>query len=532
MTKILRVSSIKLPVQHGPEDLFAAVRREGLLFAEKDIRIARKSLDARDRGGLRYVYTVDLPADKVKTSKKAAASKRVTAAETEEYSLPETAASFRGIRPVICGSGPAGLFAGLILAKAGQKPLIIERGRPVEERAADVEALWQYSRLNEDSNVCFGEGGAGTYSDGKLSTGNKDRGGRQAFILQTFADCGAPEEICYWFQPHIGSDVLPTVVKNLRKRIISLGGEVLFDTKLVDLDVKENVLTGIRVLQKGMPKTIPCDTLILAAGHGAADVFGMLKDRGALLEQKPFAMGLRIEHPQAMIQMAQYGTEDTETLPAASYKLVTHTSDGRNVFSFCMCPGGHVVNASTSEGQLVVNGMSLSGRRGRNANSALVVSVGPQDYAAEDPLAGLAYQKRYEQLAFRAGQGQIPVQLYGDLIAGRISEGFGNVLPDIKGTFRFASLKEALPEAVIRSFAEAMGSFSKSIKGFDRPDAVLSGIESRTSSPVRVVRDEFYESNIRGLFPCGEGAGYAGGIMSAAADGMKVAEEVIRRKNK
>ena len=426
---------------------------------------------------------------------------------------------------------PKGLFAGLILARAGMKPLIIERGKPVEERAADINELWEHNHLNEESNVCFGEGGAGTYSDGKLSTGNRDRGGRQAFILQTFVDCGAEDEIRYWYQPHIGSDVLPKVIKNLRKLILSLGGEVLFQTKLEDLCVKNSFLTGIEVLQNGALKTIPCDTLILAAGHGASDVFQMLKDRGARLEQKPFAMGLRIEHPQAMIQKAQFGTEDTERLPAASYKLVTHTAEGRNVFSFCMCPGGHVVNASTAEGQTVVNGMSLAGRRGRNANSALVVSVGPEDYASEEPLAGLDYQKHFEQLAWRAGQGAIPVQLYGDYRAGRPSASFGEILPDIKGVHRFAALQNVLPDAVNCSLIEAMDSFAKSIRGFDRPDAVLSGIESRTSSPVRVVRDDHCESNIRGLFPCGEGAGYAGGIMSAAADGMKVAEEIIRRKN-
>ena len=532
MKKILRVNNIKLPLDHSEEDIHNALRREGIMFSRDSIVIARKSLDARDKNDLCYVYTLDLPLESVKTAAKAKSSKRISRIEAEEYELPEPASTFQGSRPVICGSGPAGFFAGLILAHAGLRPLIIERGRPVEERALDVRALWEHSRLNEESNVCFGEGGAGTYSDGKLSTGNKDRGGRQAFILDTFANCGADPEIRYWYQPHIGSDVLPTVVKNLRKLIISLGGDVLFDTKLVDIDVKDNILTGIEVLRDGEQKSIPCDTLILAAGHGAADVFLMLRDRGARLEQKPFAMGLRIEHPQAMIQKAQYGTEDTEHLPAASYKLVTHTAEGRNVFSFCMCPGGHVVNASTESGQTVVNGMSLAGRKGRNANSALVVSVGPEDYPSEDPLAGLEYQRRYEQLAYRAGEGDIPLQLYGDFKAGRDSSGFGEIQPDIRGAYRFAQLQKVLPESVSGSLIGAMDSFAKAIKYFDRPDAVLSGIESRTSSPVRVVRDEHLESNIKGLFPCGEGAGYAGGIMSAAADGMKVAEEIIRRKTK
>ena len=530
MTQRLRISNIKLPLAHTQEDLAAAVRREGITCGPEDIKIVRKSLDARDKSDIRYIYTVEADPARVKSGKKAMASKKITRVETEEYRLPEPCGSFAGERPVICGLGPAGLFAGLVLAAAGLKPLIIERGRAVEERAGDIAGLWERGSLNEESNVCFGEGGAGTYSDGKLSTGNKDRGGRQGFILDTFADCGAAEEIRYWYQPHIGSDVLPAVVKNLRNRIISLGGEVQFGTKLTDLIIKDGRLTGISILQEGRQKTVPCDALILAAGHGAADVYQMLQDCGVKLEQKPFAMGLRIEHPQAMIQTAQFGTEDTSLLPVASYKLVTHTGEGRNVFSFCMCPGGHVVNASTHSGQTVVNGMSLSGRRGRNANSAIVVSVGPQDYRGDDPLAGLAFQKEYEQLAFLAGKGAIPVQLFGDYTAGKRSDAFGGVQPDIRGAYCFADLNRVLPDAVNRALAEAMGSFAKTIRGFDRPDAVLSGIESRTSSPVRVVRDERYESSVKGLFPCGEGAGYAGGIMSAAADGMKVAEEIIRRK--
>ena len=529
MSTCYRISSIKLPLAHTKEDLFAAVRREGLRFAAEDLRIVRKSIDARDRADIRFVYTVDLPRSKTGLLKRAAASKKLQEITETVYAPPLPLADFAGQPPVVVGCGPAGLFAGLILAEAGLRPLLIERGGPVEERRADVNALWEKDCLDEDSNVCFGEGGAGTYSDGKLSTGNKDRDGRQAFILKTFADCGAPEEIRYWYQPHIGSDVLPSVVKNLRQKILDCGGTVSFHTKLTDLDLVHGSLRGITVRGPEGERHLACDSLILAAGHGADDVFTLLKDRGAALEQKPFAMGLRIEHPQTQIQLAQFGTTDRSLLPAASYKLVTH-AEARNVFSFCMCPGGQVVNASTKDGQTVVNGMSLSGRNGPNANSALVVSVGPADYHGEDPLAGLAFQKRWEQAAYRAGAGGIPVQLLGDYLAGRTSQGFGDVLPEISGTHRFADLNGVLPQPVNAALQQTIHGFAASVPDYDRPDAVLSGIESRTSSPVRVVRDEGAESNIRGLFPCGEGAGYAGGIMSAAADGIKVAEEIIRRK--
>ena len=522
--KVLHVNNIKLPVYHSMDDLLRAVAREGVTAEPSGLRILRKSVDARNKADIRFVYSlaVDKAVSVKKLGKNASYDKEVT------YTMPEHGSSELTHSPLIVGAGPAGLFAGLLLARAGYEPVIIERGADVDTRTRDVEAFWKGGALDTESNVSFGEGGAGTFSDGKLTTGVKDRDGRIRYVLEAFVRGGADPSIAYWYKPHVGSDVLKKVIRSLREEIIAAGGRILFRTRLDSLITDGGAVTGVRVSREGQTETIETGAVILAIGHSARDTFRMLYETGADMQAKAFAVGFRVEHPQDMIQQAMYGTTDRTYLPAADYKTTAKAGD-RGVYSFCMCPGGYVVNASSEEGGLAVNGMSYAGRDGLNANSAIVTTVTPDDYGADGPLAGIAFQRELERAAYVSGCGKIPVQLYGDYKRGVRSTALGDIVPQTRGGWELADLTGVLPGQLYRPFVEGMETFGRQIDGFNREDALLSGVESRTSSPVRIVRDGRFESNIRGLFPCGEGAGYAGGIMSAAMDGMKVAEEIIRR---
>lgn len=443
-------------------------------------------------------------------------------------------------RPVVVGAGPAGLFCAYYLALAGRRPLLLERGRCVEERQRDVETFWKTGKLDPSSNVQFGEGGAGTFSDGKLNTLVKEKEGRNRAVLQTFVRFGAKESILYDAKPHIGTDELQRVIRNFREEILRLGGEIRFESQVTDLETDGERITGIVV--NGREK-LSCSRLVLAIGHSARDTLYMLHDRKLRMEAKPFAVGLRVEHPQTMIDRSQYGTDQPGDLGAAPYKVTAKASakgGERSVYSFCMCPGGYVVNASSEEGRLAVNGMSYSDRSGKNANSAVIVSVTPEDYPGEGPLSGIAFQRELEEKAYRLGNGRIPVQRYGEFrqkILGFPAEELpestgGELRPCCKGEYAWADLSGLLPKECGVALAEGMEQFARQIRGFNRPDAVLSGVESRTSSPVRILRDETLQSNIKGVYPCGEGAGYAGGITSAAMDGLRVAEEIEKALRK
>lgn len=485
-----------------------------------DFHIVKKSIDARKKQDIKYSYVLAVKVKKEKQILRKLKNPNVCVYERKPYSFIPQGAKPLAYPPVIVGMGPAGLFCALELARAGMKPVVLERGKPVEERVKDVEYFWKTGELNPDSNVQFGEGGAGTFSDGKLNTAVKDPTGRIQRVLDTFAEFGAPEEIRYLNKPHIGTNRLQKIVRHIREEIISLGGQVHFSSKMTDILVEHGAVTGVVVNGSRM---LHCEALVLALGHSARDTFQMVRDKGLEMQKKAFAIGVRVEHPQAFINQAQYGSEH-ELLPSADYKLTYQASTGRGVYSFCMCPGGFVVNSSSEEGKTVVNGMSNYERNEANANSALIVTVTPDDFKGDDVLAGIEFQRKWEHAAYQAGQGKVPVQLYKDFKENRISTQFGKVTPCIKGGTRFANVRECLPSYVGETIIEGIEEFGKKIKGYDEPDAVISGVETRTSSPVRMVRNEKLESSVKGIFPCGEGAGYAGGITSAAMDGIRVSE--------
>ncbi len=485
--------------------------------------IRRKSLDARKGKEIQYIYTIDAETPKERVLLKKNKDKNIVGVCDKPYRFPKPGSRAMTKRPVIVGSGPAGLFCAYFLAREGFHPIVLERGEPVEERKETVKAFWKGGALNPDSNVQFGEGGAGTFSDGKLNTLVKDPCGRNGQVLQIFAEHGAGEEILYEHKPHLGTDVLEEIVANLRKHIIAMGGSFLFSTKMAGLDITGQQISGV-LLEDG--SRLETNHVVLAIGHSARDTFAVLKEQGVPMEPKPFAVGLRIEHPQEMINKNQYGEAFLEELPAADYKLTKKAAGGRGVYSFCMCPGGYVVNASSEAGRLAVNGMSYSGRKGRNANSAIVVTVSPEDFPSGDVLSGIAFQRELEERACREGRGKIPIQLFGDFQKGEKSVTLGKIEPSLMGGWEFGNLRKIFPEFINEALIEGITSFSEKIKGFGREDAVLSGVESRTSSPVRILREKNLESRIKGLYPCGEGAGYAGGITSAAMDGIKVAEAI------
>lgn len=538
---MIRINQIKLPVQHTKQDLQKAICKVLRNREIKTYTIIKQSLDARDKQKLHYSYSVEIPETGFTQQEiqKLLNNKNImlTSGKKYDFSAQILHASIEDKPalqhpPIIVGTGPAGLFCGYQLAKAGYHPILLERGMDVEHRVREIQSFWDGGALNPDCNVQFGEGGAGTFSDGKLNTMIHDKTGRIGEVLHTFVSFGAPEDILYVNKPHIGTDRLRDVVKNMRNEIIRLGGQVLFQTCLTDIAFEKDTADADRVCSvtvkdaQGM-HAIPCDCLVLAIGHSARDTFEMLQQRAFRMSPKAFAVGLRIEHPAEMIQRAQYGdSPEAKFLPAADYKLTHQTEEGRAVYSFCMCPGGHIVNASSEPGMTAVNGMSYRARNARNSNSAIVVNVTPEDFDGTGPLAGMEFQRYWERAAYQAGNGKVPLQLFGDYKRNRISTACGTIIPDIKGQYAFANLNDCLPKFANNAIIRGVMAFDHRIPGFASEDAVLCGIESRTSSPVRIERNEAFYSNYKGVYPCGEGAGYAGGITSAAVDGIKVAEAI------
>lgn len=538
---MIRINQIKLPVQHTEQDLQKAICKVLRKPEIKTYTIIKQSLDARDKQKLHYSYSVEISETGFtqKEIRKMLTNKNIMLTSNKKYDFAsQISHDFIEDKPalqhppIIVGTGPAGLFCGYQLAKAGYHPILLERGMNVEHRVREIQSFWDGGNLNPDCNVQFGEGGAGTFSDGKLNTMIHDKTGRIGEVLRTFVSFGAPEDILYVNKPHIGTDRLRDVVKNMRNEIIHLGGQVLFQTCLTDIAFEKDTADADRVCSvtvkdaQGM-HTIPCDCLVLAIGHSARDTFELLQQRAFRMSPKAFAVGLRIEHPAEMIRHAQYGdSPEAKFLPAADYKLTHQTEEGRAVYSFCMCPGGHIVNASSEPGMTAVNGMSYRARNARNSNSAIVVNITPEDFNGTGPLAGMEFQRYWERTAYQAGNGKVPLQLFGDYRRNQISTSYGTIIPDIKGQYAFANLNDCLPKFVNNAIIKGVMAFDHRIPGFASEDAVLCGIESRTSSPVRIERNEEFYSNYKGVYPCGEGAGYAGGITSAAVDGIKVAEAI------
>ncbi|MGN0341575.1 MAG: NAD(P)/FAD-dependent oxidoreductase [Roseburia sp.] len=528
---MIRINQLKLPMKHTRKQLEQKLLQMLHVDAGRllSYQIVKQSIDARRKGELSYVYALDVTLAKETQYLSKNRNPNIIKSVTKSYCFPSSGEETLPQPPVIVGSGPAGMFCAYELALHGYHPIVIERGSCVEERSRIVRNFWETGILSENTNVQFGEGGAGTFSDGKLNTLVKDVMGRNREVLEIFAAMGAPSEILYWNKPHIGTDILKDVVKNIRNRIIELGGTYFFEHQLTDFVVQDGRLEKLILLTGQEKKEIPANVMVLAVGHSARDTFSLLEKRGLSMEAKSFAVGMRVEHPQSMIDESQYHGNRHKNLPAASYKLTANLENGRGVYSFCMCPGGYVVNASSEEGYLAVNGMSYHARDGHNANSAIIVSVNPSDYGADGPLAGMEFQRRLERRAFEIGAGRVPQQLYGDFKRNRLSTEYGEFSSSVKGETCFANLREIFPDVISDSFIQGMERFPGYIRNFNREDAILSGVESRTSSPVRISRDERFESNISGIYPCGEGAGYAGGIMSAAMDGLKVAEAIASR---
>ena len=524
---MIRITQLKLPVGHRPEQLKKKIAKT--LKCGEDAfsyEIIRQSLDARHKEDKKFVYTVDVKVAAENKILRKIHNNNIMSINKRIYQFPQPGKEELHHAPVIVGSGPAGLFCAWYLARAGYRPLVLERGQEAQKRKETVDRFWKDGVLDPDSNVQFGEGGAGTFSDGKLNTLVKDPNGRNHEVLKRFVEAGAPEEIVYQQKPHLGTDVLIGIVETMRHQIEEMGGSFRFETKVTDLCIENGSLTAVEV--NGNEK-IQTDLCVLAFGHSARDTFSMLYKRGVYMEPKSFAVGLRMEHPQSMINYDLYGEDENEFLGAASYK-VTHTCEnGRGVYSFCMCPGGYVVNASSEPGMLAVNGMSYQARDSKNANSALIVTVSPEDFPEEGALGGIAFQRNLEKSAWELGKGKIPIQLFGDFKAHHPSTALGEVTPQMKGEYVLSDVRSILPKAIGDSIEEGVLAFGKKLKGFDREDALLSGVESRTSSPVRIVRNREGISNIEGIYPCGEGAGYAGGITSAAMDGIKTAEFICEK---
>lgn len=526
---MIRISQIKLPVKHTKNDLLNNIQKS-LKLKDNNFKykIIKKSIDAR-KGEIKYIYTVDVEINNEKNIVNKVYNKNITLTKAEKYDFSEKGNLPLQHRPIIVGCGPAGLFCAYMLSKNGYKPIVLERGEDVDNRINTVETFFTTGILNTESNVQFGEGGAGTFSDGKLNTMIKDKFHRNDFILETFVEHGANENITYINKPHIGTDVLSKVVKNMRIDAQKNGAEFRFNTKFIKCNYTNNILNSIDIEESNhITTTIPCNVLVLAIGHSSRDTFKMLYDSKILMEPKAFAMGVRIEHLQEQINQAQYG-KYKDIMPAADYKLATNLENGRGVYSFCMCPGGYVVNSSSEEKSTSVNGMSYSKRDGKNANSAMIVTVTPKDFPDATPLGGMELQRKLEKTAYIEGNGKIPIQTYSDFKGNVTSKTLGEINPQTKGEYEFANLRNILPEYMSASIIEGVEFFSHKIKGYNRADAILSGVESRTSSPLRIIRNEDFESNVSGIYPCGEGAGYAGGITSAATDGIKVYEAIAKK---
>lgn len=521
---MIQIQQLKLPITHLRGDLKEQILKALKIKGEQllDYRITRRSIDARKKQDILYVYTIEADTANDKKIVNRLHNNNIRYLEKKPYCFPSGGDRILTKRPVIAGSGPAGLFCAYMLAEAGYAPIVLERGKTVTQRCLDVERFWKEGRLDPNSNVQFGEGGAGTFSDGKLNTLVKDTGGRGQKALEIFTAHGAPKEIRYDAKPHIGTDLLREVIPSMRQKILSLGGMFLFESCMTDIKISRGSITAVEINHNTW---IDAEILILAIGHSARDTFRMLLEKNISMEAKSFAVGLRIEHPQEMINKSQYGAAAAK-LPPASYKVTARGANDRGVYSFCMCPGGFVVNASSEEKRLAVNGMSNSRRDGANANSAIIVSVTPEDFAQSGPLSGVMFQQNLEEQAFLLGNGAIPQQLYGDFKRRQKTKSESQFPSYACGATEHAPLHMLFGKEIYESFLCGMEAFGRKIQGFDCEDAILSGVESRTSSPVKIHRNADFQSEICGIYPCGEGAGYAGGIMSAAMDGIKVAEAV------
>lgn len=524
---MIRLTELRLPLDHSPDALPAAiVRRLGLAPADLlEFHVFKRGYDARKRDAVVLVYTLDVQlADEGAVLARFAADAQVSPSPDTRYRFVAQAPEGLPLRPVVVGFGPCGIMAALVLAQMGFRPLVLERGKPVRERTKDTWGLWRKHVLNPESNVQFGEGGAGTFSDGKLYSQIKDTKHYGRKVLAEFVKAGAPEEILYVSKPHIGTFRLVKMVENIRAQVEALGGEIRFQQQVTDVLVEEGHIRGL-TLASG--EQIRADRVVLALGHSARDTCEMLFGRGVFMEQKPFSVGFRVEHPQSLIDQARFGKfAGNPLLGAADYKIVHHAKNGRSVYSFCMCPGGQVVAAASEPGRVVTNGMSQYSRAERNANAGIVVGITPEDYPG-NPLAGIEFQRRWEARAYELGGSDYsaPAQLVGDFIKGIPSRQLGTVEPSYQPGVRLTDLASSLPAYAIEAIREALPAFERQIKGFSMYDAVLTGVETRTSSPLRITRGQDLQSlNVRGLYPAGEGAGYAGGILSAGVDGIRVAE--------
>jgi len=523
---LIKISNIKAPADFKVEGLKAKAAMVLGIAPDNitDFALSRLSVDARKKSDVHYVCAVNISAENEEKLVAKAENKNVELFIPKQYSFPQINRKST-LRPVVVGMGPAGLFAALHLARAGFAPIILERGNDVTKRTEDVERFWKTGKLSISSNVQFGEGGAGTFSDGKLSTGINDP--RISHVFETFVEHGAPADILWSQKPHIGTDILRDVVKNIREELISLGCDIRFEHTLCGLQIKDKALNAITVMAETGTYDLPCDSLVLAPGHSARDTFTMLYEAGVPMEQKAFAIGVRIEHKQSNVSLTQFGSF-SDKLPPADYKLACHLPNGRSAFTFCVCPGGQVIAAASEKEKLVTNGMSLHARDGVNINGGLLVGINPADFNDTHPLGGMRFQEYWENRAYIVGGGDYfaPIQTIGDYLTDKVTNKMGSIVPTYRPGVRSADLRKCLPNYVSETIAAAIPIFDRSLRGFANPEAIMTGVETRSSSPVRIIRNDDYQSAVRGIYPCGEGAGYAGGITSAAVDGIRVAESI------